>query len=190
MMIWVVTKDVVSLLSFMEDRSDMGGVSGLIYNGNSDYSSATNIFFFGGGVIKTNGLPFYSKLKTCSSGLIQTDLIPNAGFFRKEVLSEFPWDEKYKIGKEHLDFFLRQKYNKKWRYATYKKRCFVHAPETENMNYMASHRKAKGKLLASKEHFEQKWGFKYLVKGSTIKGSKTKVSGLRKMARVAKKKMC
>jgi glycosyltransferase involved in cell wall biosynthesis len=37
------------------------------------------------------------------------DMVPNWGLARADILREIRWDERFKIGGEHLDFFLRLK---------------------------------------------------------------------------------
>ncbi len=75
------------------------------------------------------------------------------------------WDPFYKIGKEHLDFYLTHKRAGKWRFAVSIDVAISHHPEGSSTG---TYHKFRGgeRLQVSEEYFYRKWGVSSVVEGS------------------------
>jgi hypothetical protein len=92
------------------------------------------------------------------------DQINNSTLFRTEVLRATPWDPYYKIGKEHLDFYLTHKRLGKWRFAATPDVVIEHFPSREG-RYKESFRHREERIQRSVDYFLDKWDKRLVIEG-------------------------
>jgi glycosyltransferase involved in cell wall biosynthesis len=91
------------------------------------------------------------------------DFVPNSTLFRTACLREQPWDPFYKIGKEHLDFYLAQKQLGHWKFAVSLDVEIGHHPEGAQNDYKQFRHGERVKV--SERYFLQKFGIEEVVDG-------------------------
>jgi len=85
---------------------------------------------------------------------IEFDQIANAGLFRTECLSEYPWDPRFKIGYEHLDLSLRHKQESDWRFGVCPSVSIRHDISIDD-----DYSQFRDRTQKSRKKFIDKWGF-------------------------------
>jgi len=86
------------------------------------------------------------------------DLILNVFMMRRAVWDKVKWDEQFKTALEHSDFFLRVKYDSKWKVAYTPDVYMVHDSNKENTEYLKYRQRPVGWRL-----FGRKWGVTYSI---------------------------
>lgn len=94
--------------------------------------------------------------------LLEFDFIPNAAVFRKECLDDYSWDTEYKIGKEHLDFYVGHYQETDWRFGVCPRVLFPHDPGGD-ADFLET-RHDPSRLLESKDYFLDKWGYRQILR--------------------------
>jgi len=92
------------------------------------------------------------------------DTVENCAIFRTKAAKEIKWDEKFIIGGEHEDFYLRRKYDHPhWKVALAVNIFAIHEPGDDNVfvDYKAT-RYGKERNV-SREHFKKKWNVTNIV---------------------------
>lgn len=152
-----------ALLSVLDARPDIGGVSGYWNEHGRLKCSASDLFRFDNYIVKDiQERPtehIYSNVR-----YYIFDQIPNSTLFRTECLKEFPWDEHYKIGREHVDFYLTHKSTSSWRFAVTPDVVIPHRPR-EDSAYVTNFRHNSERLAQSERHFCRKWEVRGVLEG-------------------------
>lgn len=159
-----VGADIGRLGEVLDADPGIGGVSCIWVERDGRKCTACDLEVDGGRIVKrVSGTPVP---KTTASGMqyLEFDFIPNSTLFRTDCLREFPWDPFYKIGKEHLDFYLTHKRAGKWRFAVSIDIEIGHHPEGSSSG---TYHKFRGgeRLEVSEAYFLQKWGVTSIVEG-------------------------
>lgn len=163
-----VPDNIGDLKEVLQHNPKIGGVSGIWLEEGSERCNACNIKLINGNVIKE----FTSKdnkktpiLKT-NRGIRYKcfDFIPNSTLFRIECLRDIGWDPYYKIGAEHIDFYLSHKIFNKWKFAVALDVRIGHHPENNSNDYL-SLRHGKERIKASNQYFLDKFGLKEKLEG-------------------------
>lgn len=94
--------------------------------------------------------------------LIEFDFIPNAAVFRRACLNDYTWDDAYRIGKEHLDFYVGHYHETDWSFAVSPRVLFPHDPGGDAD--FVSTRHDPSRLLESKRYFLDKWGYRQILR--------------------------
>ena len=85
-------------------------------------------------------------------------------------MKDHPWDNFYKIGKEHIDFYLNHKLNTNWKFAVTPNVIITHNPGGQP-NYQ-QFRLGNKRLDKSDQYFYKKWKVKKIIDGRGIYLSK------------------
>lgn len=159
-----VGPDIGRLAEVLEADPGLGGVSCIWVERDGRKCTACDLEIDGGRIVKrVTGRP---EPRTAPGGhrYLVFDFIPNSTLFRTACLREFPWDPFYKIGKEHLDFYLTHKRAGKWRFAVSIDVEIGHHPEGSSSG---TYHKFRGgdRLQVSEDYFLKKWGVHEIVEG-------------------------
>lgn len=92
------------------------------------------------------------------------DLVPNSTLFRRECLVDQNWDPEYRIGYEHLDFFLAHKRLGRWRFAVAPAAVIEHFPARSG-EYSNAFRHNRDRLMYSQRYFFRKWSKARIIQG-------------------------
>ncbi|WP_254769079.1 glycosyltransferase family 2 protein [Salinilacihabitans rarus] len=154
-----VPPNVDVLARQLDARPEFGGISGLLLEDGRIQGLCHDLDEEGDVLVRDTG----PKTAETVAGypLVEFDFVPNVTTFRRECLEELAWDERYVIGREHLDFFVGHWKRTDWRFGTCPSVLFPHRPGG-GREYDAN-RRDPAKLLASKAHFREKWGYDQVV---------------------------
>ena len=159
----VVPSNILDLEGVMDAQPDLGGISPVWHEFGKMRCNATNLKVVDQAVIRHS----FGKIEPQEVSGIRIyyyDYIPNSTLFRTECLREFPWDNFYKIGSEHLDFYLTHKQSGKWKFAITEDMTIDHFPKM-NIEYTTQYRHNKKRLLRSLDYFNKKWNLSTMVVG-------------------------
>ena len=151
---------IKSLKEVLLSDEKLGGVSGLLIEENELKCSAHDL------KVKNSYLIKDIKNKECLSSrnnnpYFKFNQIPQVGIFRKDCLNEYNWDDHYKAGKEHLDFFFGHYKKTDWEFAVTPTSLFGHFPGGSST--YTSFRRSKNRMEDSKRYFLDKWGLKGIL---------------------------
>lgn len=144
----------------LEENPNFGGVGGAWFQDGKLLCGGCNLVLKGNYLIKDVkdveqdfifGIPYW-----------KLDMITTSALFRAKVFDDYMWDEEYKTGYEHVDFFLHHKLNMDWKFASCPVAVFGHYPKRDEK--YKNERKSRDKLLHSRNHFLNKWDLKEVIK--------------------------
>ena len=156
-----INEGIILLKTILENDDSLGGVSAILSEYGVIKAGTQNLMKEGEYLIIY--VPNSVKVYYTSFGIpyMIFDFIPNATLFRRDALRDYSWDEHYKIGFEHLDFFWGHKRLGKWKFAVTPSVIFKHYPGG-SYKYL-SYRNSKKRLLESRQYFLKKWKFKKII---------------------------
>jgi len=156
--------DVGVLREQLRADSDLGGVSGLLYENGAIVGTCHNLSRNGDVLIRNVAGP---KPVESVGGypFVEFEFIPNAAMFERDCLEDYCWDPEYVIGKEHLDFYIGHKRRTDWRFGVNPTVLFDHHPG--GTSSYVENRESYEKLRRSRSYFLEKWGFDRIVLGYT-----------------------
>lgn len=155
-----VPKDADILIDQLEDRDELGAISGILEEDNSLICGSHDLFEKGSYLIR-DICSAKSPIESEGQSLYKFDSIPNVALFRSECLQDYCWDPEYVIGMEHLDFYLGHSRQTNWEFATNPRVIFPH-DRGGSESYM-SNRTNNDELQSSREYFLDKWGLEGIV---------------------------
>lgn len=159
-----VGPDIGRLEEVLQADPGIGGVSCIWVERDGRKCTACDLEIDGGRIIKRVTGEQEPRRTASGQRYLQFDFIPNSTLFRTACLREFPWDPFYKIGKEHLDFYLTHKRAGKWRFAVSIDVEIGHHPEGSSSG--TYHRFRGGeRLQVSEDYFRKKWGVDEIIEG-------------------------
>ncbi|SDF44560.1 Glycosyl transferase family 2 [Limimonas halophila] len=171
----VVPENIGELREILEAHPELGGVSGIWSEWGTYRSGACNLYRLGPYLYRDVG-PEPETAATPRGGTLHYyDSIPLSTLFRAEALKDVRWDESFKIGKAHLDFFLQHKVLGKWRFAITPSVVIGHYPATgttvpkdrrPDTGYIRM-RRGSDRLRRSQDHLNRKWGVRGAFTGCT-----------------------
>jgi hypothetical protein len=148
-------KNIHVLYDILSKKEHLGGVSGLQIEGNKLAGSCCDLKVENNDVIKY--VEEKKKPEVVEGHTIfEFDQIPNITLFKKECLENYCWDPHYKIGYEHVDFYLTH-LDSDWKFAVCPNVIFKHDPG--GSSEYNSFRTDKERLNESKRYFMDKWGY-------------------------------
>ena len=157
----MTVNNVEILREVLEQNRNLGGVSGCLIERARFRCFPCNLDIRNGYLVKYDP-PLEPRFSGGGVSYFHFDLIPNAAMFRREVFDDYSWDPHYKIGYEHLDFYLAHKKLEKWKFAVVPSVLFFHFPGGSR-SYLSSYRFNKKRIRASYQYFLKKWGLKGVV---------------------------
>ena len=166
-----VPANVGDLREVMDENPHLGGVSCIWLERGVRRCTACDIRRRGRYLIKsTDGS---KPVRQTSRGLrfVEFDFVPNSTLFRMECLRELAWDPFYKIGKEHLDFYLSHQALGKWRFAVCLEVEIGHHPEDNSAQYL-QFRKGE-RLKVSERYFFDKFDVEDVIEGPKLIGDES-----------------
>ncbi|MFQ5951539.1 MAG: glycosyltransferase family 2 protein [Candidatus Geothermarchaeales archaeon] len=94
--------------------------------------------------------------------LVQSDMIDFGGLFRTEIFEDARFDERFMIGREHMDFFLQLR-GTRWDFYTCLGLYLDHMPDVSSIGYLRKHRFSQAQLARSGTYFNRKWNVRGLI---------------------------
>jgi glycosyltransferase involved in cell wall biosynthesis len=161
-----VPANVGRLAEVLDENPAIGGVSAVWLEHGQRKCTACDIRLVGSKVVKE--LREHRPVRQTSLGqrFVTFDFIPNSTLFRKECLTDSPWDPFYKIGREHLDFYLSQQRLGRWQFAVSLDVVIGHHPETSAASYREFRHGER--IRVSDQYFLQKFGLSDVVEGRKL----------------------
>jgi len=171
----VVPDNVGLLCDILRARPELGGVAGTWLEWGVPCSGACNLYRVGAWIYRDTGPRPETATLADGTRVIYYDSIPLSAMFRADALADVRWDEAFKIGKAHMDFFLQHKHLGKWRFAITPRVVFGHYPATRGTKpagreadaAYARMRRGQDRLQRSLTHLKRKWGVRGTVTGRT-----------------------
>lgn len=157
----LVPNNVEVLVEQLKENSELGGVAGLFL----EYGVLTGMchdIFEDDGLLIRDTNPQKKVQTVAGAPLIKFDFIPNAAVFRRECLKDYTWDSAYRIGKEHLDFYVGHYKETDWEFGVSPRVLFPHDPGG-NADFLAT-RHDPSRLLKSKSYFLEKWKYRQVLR--------------------------
>jgi glycosyltransferase involved in cell wall biosynthesis len=159
-----VGDDIGRLADVLDENERIGGVSCIWLERDGLKCTACDIELDGPRVIKRISSEKPERVTTRGWRYVVFEFIPNSTLFRTTCLRELPWDPFYKIGKEHLDFYLAHKKLGKWLFAVCLDVQIGHHPEGSSSGKYGQFRGG-NRLKVSEEYFFRKFGVSEVVEG-------------------------
>lgn len=158
--------NITDLKTILLHDKQLGGVSGFLYEHHQYKCDAHNLYIKNKVLFKDILQP-PKAMETAHLTYFVLDQIPNSTLFRTECLHDSPWDNFYKIGREHVDFYLTHKIKGKWRFAVTPNVIISHFPSREG-RYGKEFRLNDNRLEKSYQYFLEKWNLRGIVEGRKL----------------------
>lgn len=155
-----VPSNVGLLADQLDAKPELGGVCGLLIEEGNVSGICCDLYEEGNVVVKDIRDEKHFEF-VADSPFVEFDFIVNAAMFRRECLEDYSWDPTYKIGKEHLDFYVAHKKQTDWTFGICPTVVFPHYPGGD-VEYTSERRDIE-KLANSKRYFLEKWGYRQSV---------------------------
>ncbi|MGB5102365.1 MAG: glycosyltransferase [Steroidobacteraceae bacterium] len=168
-----VPANIGELREVLDENGHLGGVSCVWFERGARRCTACDIRRRGRYLIKaTDGR---KPVQSTRRGLrfVEFDFVPNSTLFRMDCLRDLAWDPFYKIGKEHLDFYLSHQALGKWRFAVCLDVEIGHHPEDNSPEYL-QFRKGE-RLKVSERHFFDKFDVDDVIEGPKLIGNDSRL---------------
>lgn len=151
------------LAEVMDERPELGGISCVWLEQSGRKCTACDIRIEGDRIIKE--IVGEKPVLTTRGGrrFVLFDFVPNSTLFRMACLRDQAWDPFYKIGKEHLDFYLMHRKLGRWKFAVSLDVVIGHHPEGQSADY-GQFRHGE-RVKTSERYFLEKFGVTGVVEG-------------------------
>lgn len=157
----LVPKNIDVLVEQLDADSNLGGVAGLFLEHGRLTGMCHDIYEDENLLIRDT--KHEKEVRTVAGApLLEFDFIPNAAVFRRECLEDYTWDPAYRIGKEHLDFYIGHYRQTDWMFAVSPRVLFPHDPGG-SADFVET-RHDPSRLLKSKSYFLEKWGYRQILR--------------------------
>lgn len=158
-----VPENIGILAEVLEERPDLGGISCILLEKDGRICSACDVRVEGRRIVKEADRD--KEVLTTRRGLryVLFDFVPNSTLFRMACLRDQAWDPFYKIGKEHLDFYLAHQRLGRWKFAVSLDVVIGHYPEGKPADY-AEFRRGE-RVRTSEKYFLEKFGVDEVIEG-------------------------
>lgn len=154
-------RNITPLIEILEQDKEVGAVSGITMQDNHPQVKGFNLKDKGNILIREPAkLDERREVKGYTYYLF--DFIDNCALFRRECLDQYSWDNFYKIGSEHVDFYWKHKKLGEWKFAICTDTSYYHEHARSTEDYV-SHRTSNQKLQSSREHFYKKFKFTNVI---------------------------
>lgn len=147
-----------TLVDQLDRRPSIGGISGsLLELGEHRIRAPASDLFEDGDTLHKDIRENKEIELVAGSPLVTFDFVAQVGLFRRECITDYTWDDFYKIQREHIDFFVGHLRNTSWEFALNPGVYFPHFPGGDE-EYV-SHRQSDSKIENSHSYFMDKWGY-------------------------------
>lgn len=165
-----IDSSIDRMADVLKGDESLGGVSGIWLERGFRGCTGCNIFVDSGYVVKEIQKQPKEQLTPHGTRYVCLDFVPNSTLFRVSCLKELLWDPEYKIGREHVDFYLRHKYLGRWSFAVCLDAQIFHQPELGVDEY-ASYRYGRREGV-SEAYFRRKFGVEGVMEGKKLIGGR------------------
>jgi len=154
-----VPENVTILADQLEAMEDVGGIAGNLVEPEKGrmFQNAKDLKEEGNVLVRSADLRDKTIETVAGHPFVEFDFIPNAAMFRTECVREYCWDPYYRIGKEHIDFYVGHWKQTDWTFGVCPEVLFNHYPGGD-ATYQ-SHRNSEEKKGRSDDYFHEKWGY-------------------------------
>lgn len=171
----VVPENVAVLRDILRARPELGAVAGTWLEWGTPCCGGCNVYRLGPYIYRDIGWRRETATTPEGASVVYYDRIPLSALFRADALRDVRWDETFKIGKAHSDFFLQHKRLGKWRFAVTPDVVFGHYPATRSTMpadrqrdaAYARMRRGSDRLQRSQANLNRKWGVRGAITGLT-----------------------
>lgn len=160
-----IIRSIDAAYHILENNPEIGGVSGIIVEDEKPMRikvPGCNLHRRGKYIVKVSPRdPEYNE----EWNYFVFDFVSNCILFRTETLREYPWDDVFKIGWEHIDFYMTH-LESKWKFVVCPEVCFQHYPtrkhakkfnKDDDVKQYLKDRFSSTKIKKSREYFLKKW---------------------------------
>jgi len=152
----IIPPNIADLLHILQSDPEIGGISGIWDEYGHYRCGACDLFLERGFVFQDIRAKKVPRLKGNLRYYIY-HFIPNSTLFRMGCLQTARWDPFYKIGSEHLDFYLTHQKLARWKFAITPDVVITHDPRETGTEYRDKYRKNDERLNVSLSYLKQKW---------------------------------
>lgn len=156
-------RNALQVYEILKERREIGGVALLLKDRNKIVCKAGDILYSKKhvSIITDRNKPIYRT----SSGIrfMLFDYIPNCALFRRRCLEDYKWDEFFKIGYEHADFYLTHKRLGKWKFAVSLDHIAIHDHQIDESILYLSFRQRPEIFIMNYEYLLKKHNIKSFV---------------------------
>jgi hypothetical protein len=158
-----IPANIGRLAELLDDDGELGGASCIWLERGNWKCSACDIHVIGHTVVKE--VPPHPAIYVTPGGqrYARFDFIPNSTLFRTACLLEQAWDPFYKIGEEHLDFYLAHQRLGHLKFAVSLDLVIGHHPEGATDDY--SRFRHGDRVRLSERYFRDKWRVTDVIEG-------------------------
>ena len=160
-----IPKNILDLTRILEFDPTLGGISGYWLEHGFIRCNARDLLIKDGYLLQDIPAPKPARHFEELEYYIY-EFIPNSTMFRRKCLLDYPWDNFYKIGSEHEDFYLGQKTSTDWKFAVTPNVTIDHFPLKAKSSYNVKYRKNNARLELSAEYLHKKWQFEATLFGT------------------------
>jgi hypothetical protein len=167
-------QDIDRLVRVLASQPELGGVSGVLIEGNRLRSGCANFHertLFTGSKVLVQDVKTPPQVAWTDDRVpfVKFDKIPQCAVLKRECLLDYAWDPQFRVA-EHEDFFLGHYHLTEWEFAVTPTVIFDHRKEIDP-RYRHEIRSGSSRSAALQrsvaELYEQKWGYDALVFGKT-----------------------
>ena len=179
----IIPHNVELLRKQLEHDPELGGISGALIENNRVRIGAHDLYTEGNLLIRD--IRNEKEIRRIAGApFVEFDFIPNVALFRRQCVEDYCWDEKYKIGTEHIDFYVGHFRNTDWTFGCCPEVYFQHKPGGDR-DYKSSRRNY-DILRESHQYFLDKWGYDQVfhVRGHWIDSYRPGVHPIRTLLRL------
>lgn len=155
-----VPENVTILADQLSARPDIGGIAGCLVEPEKGrmFQNAKDFTEKGDVLVRSADLEEKTIEDVAGHPFVEFEFIPNVALFRTECLQDYCWDPHYRIGKEHIDFYVGHWKQTNWKFGICPEVLFYHYPGGDSI--YEAHRNSEEKNRRSDEYFNQKWGYR------------------------------
>jgi glycosyltransferase involved in cell wall biosynthesis len=156
----LIPSNVGVLREVLESDANIGGVCGLLSEGNRVTGSCHHMYREGSTLVRDVDTGTRPRV-TGGHSIIEFDFLQNVTLFRRECLESYSWDERYDMGFAHADFYVGHHRQTDWRFAVCPDVIFPHRPGGDS--YYQGNRYSTEKLRSSEREFKEKWNYTDII---------------------------
>ncbi len=158
-----VPDNIGALADVLDECPDLGGISCVWLEKSGRKCTACDLRVEGRTIFKQAPAGKEEFATQGGHRYVRFDFVPNSTLFRATCLADQAWDPFYKIGKEHLDFYLMHQRLGRWKFAVSLDVVIGHHPEGASSDYEDFRHGER--VRKSERYFLEKFGVDEVVEG-------------------------